>query len=102
MANFLRWSSSAPLVTKKGLNRQSKEAECMIFFDEHENAIPCEQWLNTYLPYYFLDYPKWGGRPRNQTSHYVEDEVCTLIFHVVTGLVSRPSAPFGIVEEVVG
>jgi len=51
----------------------------MIFFDEHENAIPCEQWLNTYLPYYFLDYPKWGGRPRNQTSHYVEDEVCTLL-----------------------
>ncbi len=47
----------------------------MIFFDEHENAIPCEQWLNTYLPYYFLDYPKWGGRPRNQTSHYVEDEI---------------------------
>src|SRR2546421_166440 len=28
---------------------------------------------------YYLDYPKWGGRPRNQTSHYVEDEVCTLL-----------------------
>ncbi|MGA9040362.1 MAG: hypothetical protein WB421_07495 [Terriglobales bacterium] len=51
----------------------------MTFFDEQGNAISCQQWLDKYLPYYFLNGPKWGGRPRNQTSYYVEDTVCALL-----------------------
>jgi hypothetical protein len=51
----------------------------MTFFDEQGNSVPCQQWLNTYVRYYFLGPDQWGGRPRNKTSRYVEDKVCALL-----------------------
>jgi hypothetical protein len=51
----------------------------MTFFDEQGNSISRQQWLNTYVRYYFLGPDQWGGRPRNKTSQYVEDKVCALL-----------------------
>jgi hypothetical protein len=51
----------------------------MTFCDEQGNSIPCQEWADTYVPYYFLGPHQWGGRPRNKTSHYVENEVCALL-----------------------
>ena len=57
----------------------------MTFFDEQGNPIQCQQWLNTYEPYYFLNGPTWGRRIniRNQSSRFVEDQVCALLAKTV-------------------
>lgn len=57
----------------------------MTFFDEQGNPIECQQWLNTYEPYYFLNGPPWGRRinSRNQSSRFVEDQVCALLAKTV-------------------
>jgi hypothetical protein len=53
----------------------------MTFFDEQGNAIQYQQWLETYEPYYFLGGPMYGRRVnrRNQSSRFVEDQVCALL-----------------------
>jgi len=51
----------------------------MTFFDANGNSIQPQEWLNTYVPFYFLGPNQWGGRPRNKTSRYVEDKVCALL-----------------------
>lgn len=53
----------------------------MDFFDERGNQIPCQRWLETYEPYYFLYGPKLGRRinGRNQSSRFVENSVCSLL-----------------------
>jgi hypothetical protein len=53
----------------------------MPFFDEQGNQIQCLQWLKLYEPYYFLNGPRWGQHinGRNQTSPFVEDQVCALL-----------------------
>jgi len=57
----------------------------MTFFDEQGNPIQCQQWLNTYEPYYFLNGPTSGRRinGRNQSSRFVEDQVCALLAKTV-------------------
>jgi hypothetical protein len=51
----------------------------MIFFDAQGNQIQPAQWLSIYEHSYFLDQPKQNGQPRNQTSPFVEDQVCALL-----------------------
>jgi hypothetical protein len=51
----------------------------MIFFDAQGNQIPPAQWMSTYERSYFLNQPKQNGQPRNQTSPFVENQVCTLL-----------------------
>jgi hypothetical protein len=53
----------------------------MTFFDEQGEVIQHQQWLETYEPYYFLGGPTYGRRvnSRNQSSRFVEDQVCSLL-----------------------
>jgi hypothetical protein len=51
----------------------------MTFFDEYRKQITCQPWLDLFEEPYFLDRPKRGGEPRNQTSDFVESKVCSLL-----------------------
>jgi hypothetical protein len=51
----------------------------MTFFDAQGNQIQPALWLSTYERSYFLHQPKQNGQPRNQTSRFVESQVCTLL-----------------------
>jgi len=51
----------------------------MTFFDAQGNQIQPAQWSSTYERYYFLNGPKRDGQPRNQTSPFVENQVCALL-----------------------
>jgi hypothetical protein len=51
----------------------------MTFFDAQGNQIQPARWLNTYERSYFLNQPKQNGQPRNQTSPFVENQVCALL-----------------------
>jgi hypothetical protein len=57
----------------------------MTFFDERGVQIPCKSWVEIYEPYYFLGEHKLGRKinARNQSSHFVEDEVCSLLAKAV-------------------
>jgi len=56
----------------------------MMFFDPRGNSIQCGQWLRSYEPYYFLNGPTLGRRinGRNQSSRFVENQVCALLTQV--------------------
>jgi hypothetical protein len=56
------------------------------FFDEQGGPIQFQQWLKTYEPYYFLNGPTRGQRinGRNQSSRFVEDQVCALLARSTT------------------
>jgi hypothetical protein len=51
----------------------------MTSFDAQGNQISLAQWSSTYERYYFLNGPKREGQPRNQTSPFVENQVCALL-----------------------
>jgi hypothetical protein len=51
----------------------------MTSFDAQGNQISPAQWSSTYERYYFLNGPKRDGQPRNQTSPFVENQVCALL-----------------------
>jgi len=60
----------------------------MTFFDQLGNPIQCQEWLKTYEPYYFLNGPTLDRRinGRNQSSRFVEDQVCALLTQVTPPL----------------
>jgi hypothetical protein len=51
----------------------------MTFFDAQGNQVQPAEWLSTYERSYFLNQPKQNGQPRNQTSPFVENQVCALL-----------------------
>jgi hypothetical protein len=57
----------------------------MTFFDEPGNQISRDDWLKVYEPYYFLNWPARGQHinGRNQTSQFVENQVCGLLQQTV-------------------